>query len=97
MKIFMKLVYQYMAIFFTFSPTSSHLHPLEVQNCASNSRLVEDEDDSVKSGLKGLIYLKFHPQLMFKHRHVFCSQYQWFDREMKQIKNDNNCDLQDKG
>ena len=29
----MKLVYQYMAIFFYFSPTSSHLHPLQVENC----------------------------------------------------------------
>ena len=41
----MKLVYQYMAIFFTFSPTSSHLHSLQVDNCDSSSRLVVDEDD----------------------------------------------------
>ena len=54
MNIYMKLVYQYMAIFFTFSPTSNHLHPLQVENCDSNSRLVVDEDDYVKSGLKGL-------------------------------------------
>ena len=33
---------------------SSHLHPLQVDNCDSNSRLVVDEDDNVKSGLKGL-------------------------------------------
>ena len=45
MKISMKLVYQYMAIFFTFSPNSNHLHPLQVENCDSNSRLVVDEDD----------------------------------------------------
>ena len=44
----MKLVYQYMAIFFNFSPTSSHLHPLQVENCDSNSRLVVDEDDNGK-------------------------------------------------
>ena len=44
----MKLVYQYIAIFFNFSTTSSHLHPLQVENCDSNSRLVVDED-----GLKG--------------------------------------------
>ena len=44
----MKLVYQYMVIFFTFSPTSNHLHPLQVENCDSNSRLVSDEDDNVK-------------------------------------------------
>ena len=54
MEISMKLVYQYMAIFFTFPPTSNHLHSLQVENCDSNSRLVVDEDDNVKSGLKGL-------------------------------------------
>ena len=53
MEIFMKLVYQYMAIFLNFSLTSNHLHPLQVENCDSNSRLVVDEDDNVKSGLKG--------------------------------------------
>ena len=41
----MKLVDQYMAIFINFSPTSNHLHPLQVENCDSNSRLVVDEDD----------------------------------------------------
>ena len=47
MKISMKLVYQYMVIFFHFSLTSSHLlHPLQVDNCDSNSRLVVDEDDN---------------------------------------------------
>ena len=51
----MKLAYQYMAIFFTFSPTSNYIHPLQVENCDSNSRLVVDEDGNVKSGLKGLI------------------------------------------
>ena len=48
MKISMKLVYQYMAILFNFPPTSSHLHPLQVVNCDSNSRLVVDEDDNDK-------------------------------------------------
>ena len=42
----MQLVYQYMVIFFTFSATSNHLHPLPVENCDSNSRLVVDEDDN---------------------------------------------------
>ena len=51
----MKLDYQYMAIFFIFSPTSNHLHPLQGENCDSNSRLVVDEDDNVKAGLKGLM------------------------------------------
>ena len=58
MKISKKLVYQYIEIFFNFSPTSNHLHPLQVENCDSNSRLVVDEDDNVKSGLKGLISMR---------------------------------------
>ena len=37
-----------MAIFFNFSLTSNHLHPLQVENCDSNSRLVVDEDDNGK-------------------------------------------------
>ena len=53
MHISMKLVYQYMAIFFTFPPTTNRLHPLQVENCGSNPRFVVDEDDNVKSGLKG--------------------------------------------
>ena len=44
MKISMKLVDQYMAIFFNFPPTSSHLHSLQVENCYNGN-----------SGLKGLI------------------------------------------
>ena len=47
-----KLFCQYMAILFTFSPTSSHLHPLQVKNCDSNSRLVVDEDDNGKVRLE---------------------------------------------
>ena len=47
-KIPMKLFYQYVVIFFTFSPISKHLHPLQVENCDSNSRLVVDEDDNDK-------------------------------------------------
>ena len=46
MNISMKLVYQYMATFFDFSPTSNHLHLLQDENCDSNSRLVEDEGDN---------------------------------------------------
>ena len=55
----MKLFFQYVAIFFNFSSTSSHLHPLQGENCDINSRLVVDEDDNgkyrlerVKAGLK---------------------------------------------
>ena len=34
-----------MAIFCNFSFTANHLHPLQAENCESNSRLVVDEDD----------------------------------------------------
>ena len=37
-----------MANFVNLSPTSSHLHLLQVENCDSNSRLVVDEDDNGK-------------------------------------------------
>ena len=48
MNISMKLVYQFMTIFFNFQTTSNHLHSLQVKNCDSNSRLVVDEDDNGK-------------------------------------------------
>ena len=66
MKIRMKLVYKYMAIFYIFPPTPSHLHSLQVENCDSNSRLVVNEDDNVKSGLKGLTSLLW-PRLTKNH------------------------------
>ena len=55
MKMSMKLVYQYMAIFFTFPPTSNPLYPLEVENCDSCSRLVVDGDDSSKVRLERVL------------------------------------------
>ena len=48
MNISMQLVYQYMAIFFNFSPTLNHLYPLQVENCDSNSRLEVEEDGNGK-------------------------------------------------
>ena len=48
MNISMKLDYQIMAIFLNFYTTSNHLHPLQVENCDSNSRLVGDKDDNGK-------------------------------------------------
>ena len=57
-EISMELLYQCMAIFINFSPTSSHLHPLEVKNCDSNSRLVVDEDDNGKFRLKMVYWLE---------------------------------------
>ena len=41
----MKQVYQYIAIFLNLLTTSNHLHPLQVENCESNSRLVVDVCD----------------------------------------------------
>ena len=48
----MKLVYQYVAIFFNFETPSNHLHPQQVENCDINSRLVVDEDDNGKLRLE---------------------------------------------
>ena len=39
-------------IFFHLSPTLSHFHPLQVENCGSNSRLVVDENDNGKLRLE---------------------------------------------
>ena len=36
-----------MVISFNLSPTSGHLHPLQVENRDNNSRPVVDDDDSV--------------------------------------------------
>ena len=54
MKMSIKLIYQYMAMFLNFSHTSNHSHPLQVENCDSNSRLVVDEITMTNPGLKGL-------------------------------------------
>ena len=59
----MKLIYQYMTIFFIFSPNTNHLHPLQVENCDSNSRLVVDEGDNGKFRLESVNkqgFLKAH-------------------------------------
>ena len=48
----MKQVYQYMAIFCNFQTTINHFHPLQVENCDSNLRLVVDEDDNDKFRLE---------------------------------------------
>ena len=55
MQISMKLIYQCRIIFFIFSPTSNHLHPLQVENSDSNLRLVVDEMTMANPGLTGLI------------------------------------------
>ena len=48
----MKLIYEYMVIFFDLSPTSSHLYPLQVEYCDSNLRIVVDEDDKSRFRLE---------------------------------------------
>ena len=40
------------SIFFHLSPTSSHFHPLQIENCGSNSRLVVDKYDNGKCRLE---------------------------------------------
>ena len=55
----MKLVCQYMTIFFNFSLTLNHFHSLQAENCDSNSRLVVDEDDNGKLRLEMVkLYIK---------------------------------------
>ena len=41
-----------MAIFFNLPTTSTHLQPLQGENCVSNLRLVVDEDDNGKFRLE---------------------------------------------
>ena len=50
---------------FNISPTSSHLHPIQVENCDSNSWLVVDEEDNGKFKI-----------FLYKHRdHYKCLNY----------------------
>ena len=44
-------------IFFHLSPTVSHLHSLQVENCDSSSRLVVDEDDNGKLRLERVYFV----------------------------------------
>ena len=71
-----------MAILINFSSTSSHLHPLQVENCGSNSRLVVDEDDNgkfrlerVKSNQMPLTSKKIveDVQLLTLYHNILCS------------------------
>ena len=67
MNISMKLVYQHMAVFFNLSPISDHLHPLQVENCDSNSRLVVDDDDNSKfrdERVKCMFCLKYNKYIL---------------------------------
>ena len=55
-----------MIFVFHLPPTSNHFHPLQVENCDSNSRLVVDEDDNDKFRLERvsitIIIIIFTPQ-----------------------------------
>ena len=68
MKISMKLVYQYLTIFFNFQIRSSHLHPLQVENCDSDSQLVVDEDENGKLRPERV---KHQNSQMFDHKFNF--------------------------
>ena len=72
----MKLIDQYMIIFFNFSPTSSHLHPLQVENCDSNSRLVVDEDDNGKLRLERVNEMKVTEVFYSQAKHLHADECQ---------------------
>ena len=53
-KIFMKIFFQLLLIFFNLSTKSTHFNPLQGENCGSNLWLVVDWNGQVNSGLNGL-------------------------------------------
>ena len=72
MKISMKLVYEYIAIFYIFYITPNHLHPLQVANCDSNSRLVVDEDANGKFKIEiveynNILFCQYMAITFFQH------------------------------
>ena len=57
--------------FFLYLPlTSSHLHPLQVENCDSNSRLVVDEDDNGKFRLERGKSQLLGTKCFFRHQYL---------------------------
>ena len=74
----MKLVCQYIVIFFNFSLTANHLHPLQVENCDSNSRLLVDEDDHGKFNLKR-VKSWIRPETMFSPDRLYVND-EWVYR-----------------
>ena len=85
MEISIKRVYQYIVIFLNFYTASNHLHPLQVGNCDSNSRLVVDEDDNGKFRpervnmfnaicTRTLRTVIKHVKLMIGHTFILCLQ-----------------------
>ena len=72
---------KYMVIFFNFSPTSNHLHPLQVEHCGSNSRFVVDEDDNGKFRLERVKLNSEHTCKLFeKSSHTLHTKYPMFSR-----------------
>ena len=70
MKISMKLVYNTWQFFSIFSLTSNHFYPLQVENCDSNSRLVEYTDDNGKLMLERVkeIINVWQQQVVYRHK-----------------------------
>ena len=73
----MKFFYIYIAIFFNFQQTSSHFHPLQVENCDSNWRLVVEEDDNNKFRLERV---KEHTFVIIEHLWSFTFSYTFSPR-----------------
>ena len=70
MKISMKLAYQlYMVIFYHFQTTSNRLHPLQVENCDSDSRPVVDEDANGKFRLQRVKHQELHIFVLKADKH----------------------------
>ena len=75
-----------MAIFFNASLTSSHIYPLQVENCDSNSRLVVYEDDNGKFWLERVKgSSRDHKAYSYVYRlsekTIFFNSYSWLCRE----------------
>ena len=80
----MKIFYQYMAIFFNFSPTSNHLHSLKVENCGSNSWLVVNEDDNGKCRIER-VNSRLNQELLGKRRVFNHQDLKMVGTQIKQI------------
>ena len=60
-----------MTILFNLQPTSSQLHPLQVENCDSNSRLVVNEDDNGKFRLERVELRNYPGTFRVSIPHIF--------------------------
>ena len=69
----MKLFYEYMVIFLNFSPTSNHLHPLQVENCDSKSRLFYDNATMFEATKNSIVDTTIIKVAQFKILYIFCS------------------------